>query len=95
VPHFSINFELRPYPALPIILDMPRIPEQSQISRFYSKLSMNNYLELVHVTDDLFSRYCMPVFENYPVDIDIDTTGIVVYGDTYECKKKDINSLPL
>jgi hypothetical protein len=84
----DINFELRPYPALPNILDMPRIPEQSQISRFYSKLSMNNYLELVYVMDDLFSSYCMPVFENYPVDIDIDTTGIVVYGDTYECKKK-------
>lgn len=84
----DINFELRPYPALPNILEMPRIPEQSQISRFYNKLSMDNYVELVHVMDVLFSSYCSPVFEEYPVDIDIDTTGIVVYGDTYEHKKK-------
>jgi hypothetical protein len=84
----DINYELRPYPALPQILGMDRIPEQSQINRVYHKLNIYNYDELLHIMQLQLNNYCFPLITEPTIDIDIDTTGIIAYGETYELRRK-------
>ena len=84
----DINIDLKLYTALPYIMGMPRIPEQSQISRIYHRLDIFNIFEIQQVMDAQISQYCIPLLGEGKVDIDIDTTGLVAYGDTYELRQK-------
>ncbi len=84
----DINFDLKPYTALPYILNIPRIPEQSQINRVYHRLDTYNLLEIQQVMETQNIQYCVPLLDEDKVDIDIDTTGLVAYGETYELRRK-------
>jgi hypothetical protein len=84
----DINFDLKPYTALSYIMNIPRIPDQSQINRIYHRLDIYNLFEIQQVMDTQIRQYCIPLLDEGKVDIDIDTTGIVAYGETYELRRK-------
>lgn len=69
-------------------MNIPRIPEQSQINRIYHRLGIYNLFEIQQVMDTQISQYCIPLLGDGKVDIDIDTTGLVAYGETYELRQK-------
>lgn len=83
----DINDKLLPYPSLAGLLDMERFPDQSQINRFLRRIGVKEVLDISLVFELLLKEYgiCM---SKGKVSLNIDSTGLVVYGDTYEFKAK-------
>ena len=83
----AINHLLRPYPQVARLLGMQGFPEQSSVSNFLHTMSAASLEEL-----DLVSQECQHQFgtstHEKVVDLDIDATGLTVYGATYQCAAK-------
>ena len=83
----DINHKLRPYPVVAELLGMPQFPDQSSISRFLHHLGVAQRLQLETVSEQLLHRFGLwQQLER--VDLDIDSTGLMVYGRTYEGRRK-------
>ncbi len=83
----DINHKLRPYPTVAELLGMTRFPDQSSISRFLHHLGVAQRLQLETVSEQLLQRFGLWQQREH-VDLDIDSTGLMVYGRTYEGMRK-------
>ncbi|MEW6681182.1 MAG: hypothetical protein AB1297_09250, partial [bacterium] len=82
----DINHKLKPYPELKRLLGIRDIPDQSTINRFLNRFNIKSLLDL-ELTFDLILQ---TIFfqEKRKVNLIIDVSGLVVYGDTYQFAKK-------
>ena len=83
----DINHKLRPYPAAAQWLGMEQFPDQSSVNRFLHQLGSQQRLQLELISEQLLQRFGL--WQLSPrVDLDIDSTGLMVYGPTYEGIRK-------
>jgi hypothetical protein len=83
----EINYTLRPYPVVAEMLGMRRFPDQSSVNRFLHECGGVQCLQLERISELLLLRFGLWHQLNR-VDLDIDSTGLMVYGDTYEGMRK-------
>jgi hypothetical protein len=83
----AINHTLRPYPVVAEMLGMPQFPDQSSINRFLHALGSVQVLQLERIAELLLHRFGLWQHLDR-VDLDIDSTGLMVYGSTYEGMRK-------
>jgi len=83
----DINDRLLPYPSLAGLLGMNRFPDQSQINRFLRRIGPGEIGDIDLVFELLLQRYGLCT-KGKKVDLNIDSTGLVCYGDTYQFKAK-------
>jgi len=83
----EINHKLVPYSTVANLLGMERFPDQSQINRLLRRIGLRDALDFERSFEVNIGRYILNELPE-KVDIDIDTTGLVVLGDTYEFSEK-------
>ena len=83
----DINHLLRPYPIVAEMLGMPQFPDQSSINRFLHHLGVAQSQQLVLISELLLHRFGL-WRQLERVDLDLDSTGLMVYGRTYEGRRK-------
>ena len=83
----DINDRLLPYPSLAGLLGMQRFPDQSQINRFLRRIGSREVGDIDLVFELLLKKHGL-CREGDKVDLNIDSTGLVCYGDTYQFKAK-------
>ncbi len=83
----DINHKLRPYPRVAELLGMRQFPDQSSINRFLHELCSPQRQQLEVISDLLLQRFGL-WHQQERVDLDIDSTGLMVYGHTYEGMRK-------
>jgi hypothetical protein len=83
----DINHRLRPYPIVAELMGMSQFPDQSSINRFLHQLNPAQCQQLELISELLLHRF--GVWRQCErVDLDIDSTGLLVYGRTYEGMRK-------
>jgi hypothetical protein len=83
----DINHKLRPYPIAAQLLGLPRFPDQSCINRFLHQLGAPQCRQLECISEQLLQRFGL-WRQADRVDLDIDSTGLMVYGRQYEGSQK-------
>jgi hypothetical protein len=83
----DINHKLRPYVAAAQWLGMERFPDQSSINRFLHQLGSQQRQQLELISEQLLQRFGLWQ-QSERVDLDIDSTGLMVYGRTFEGIRK-------
>ena len=83
----DINHKLRPYPMGARLLAMERFPDQSSINRFLHQLGGHQRQQLELISEQLLQRFGLWC-QTERVDLDIDSSGLMVYGRTYEGIRK-------
>ncbi|MDI6735624.1 MAG: transposase [bacterium] len=83
----EINHKLVPYSTVANLLGMERFPDQSQINRLLRRIGLKDVLDLERSLEINIGRYILNELPE-KIDIDIDSTGLVVLGDTYEFSQK-------
>ena len=83
----DINHKLRPYPIVAELLGMARFPDQSSVSRFLHHLGIAQRLQLELISEQLLCRFGL-WRQCERVNLDIDSSGLMVYGRTYEGRRK-------
>ena len=83
----DINHKLTPYPLAASLFGMDRFPDQSQINRFLNKIGPEQVSQLTLIFEAILDKLFL--FENkQKVDINVDVTGLVVYGEKYQFAKR-------
>jgi len=83
----DINHKLTPYPSAASLFGMERFPDQSGINRFLNKMGSEEISELCLIFEELLKKTAL--FQHQEkVDLNIDTTGLVVYGDRYQFARR-------
>lgn len=83
----DINHLLRPYPVAAQLLGMERFPDQASISRFLHQLGSQQRLQLELISEQLLQRFGL-WRQSERVDLDIDSSGLMVYGRCFEGSRK-------
>jgi len=83
----DINDRLLPYPSAAGLLGMEHFPDQSQINRFLRRIGPKEIQDIQLVFELLLKEYGL-CRRKEKVDINIDSTGLVCSGDTYQFKAK-------
>lgn len=83
----DINHKLRPYPVAAQLLGMQRFPDQSSINRFLHALDSPQRRQLELISEQLLQRFGL-YQQSERVDLDIDSTGLMVYGRQFEHSRK-------
>lgn len=83
----DINHKLRPYPLAAQLLAMKRFPDQSSVNRFLHQLGSAQHQQLELISELLLQRFGLWQQQDR-VDLDIDSSGLMVYGRTYEGSRK-------
>jgi len=83
----DINDRLLPYPSLAGLLGMEHFPDQSQINRFLKRMGLREIQNIDIVFELLLKKYSL-FKKKEKVDLNIDSTGLVCWGDTYQFKAK-------
>ncbi len=83
----DINHILRPYPVVAEMLGMSQFPDQSSVNRFLHHLGAAQSQQLVLISELLLHRFGL-WHQLERVDVDIDSSGLMVYGRTYEGRRK-------
>jgi len=84
----DINHQLKPYPALAQIFQLQRIPDQCTINRYLNMTQALDLCDLQLILEETQRNMGLWRLEQGPVDVDLDSTGLVVYGKTYEFANK-------
>jgi len=84
----DINHQLKPYPALAQIFQLQRIPDQCTINRYLNMTQALDLCDLQLILEETQRNMGLWRLEQGPVDVDLDSTGLVVYGKTYELANK-------
>ncbi|MDA8065828.1 MAG: hypothetical protein M0031_10070 [Thermaerobacter sp.] len=80
----GINRDLRPYPALAQLLGRPSLPDQSQVSRLLRGMTPWDLEDLLLVFEETLRRQSRSCSSSRPFTLDVDTSGLVADGRTYE-----------
>ncbi len=83
----DINHKLTPYSSVAFLFSMDRFPDQSGINHFLNRMTPEEITQLSLVFENILNRVAL--FKNEEkVDLNVDTTGLIVYGDKYQFVKK-------
>lgn len=81
----DINYVLKPYPGTARLLGMSSFPEQSNCNRFLKAFTFKNLSEL----DFIFNQITKLLYPQKIIKVyDVDATGIIANGKTYEYNEK-------
>ncbi|MEA1963657.1 MAG: transposase [Candidatus Aerophobetes bacterium] len=83
----DINHKLTPYPLAASLFGIDRFPDQSQINRFLNRMGPEQIIQLSLVFEAILDKVIL-FKDNQKVDLNVDATGLVVYGDKYQFAKK-------
>lgn len=83
----DINFKLRPYSQAARFLGMKRFPDQSSINRFLHRFGSPQRQQLELILQLLLQRFGL-WRQCARLDLDIDSTGLIVFGKTYQGASK-------
>jgi len=83
----DINHKLTPYPSAASLFRMNRFPDQSGINRFLNRMGPEQISQLSLVFEAILDKGILFKDEE-KVDLNVDVTGLVVYGDRYQFAKK-------
>jgi hypothetical protein len=83
----DINHQLKPYPALAQLFHLQQIPDQCTINRYINLTQGFDVGDLQLILEDTQRNLGLWRLEK-KVDVDLDSTGLVVYGKTYEFANK-------
>ena len=83
----DINHKLRPYPLAAQLLGRERFPDQSSVNRFLHQLGSPPHQQLELISELLLQHFGLWQ-QHDRVDLDIDSSGLMVYGRTYEGRRK-------
>jgi len=83
----DINYKLTPYPLAASLFGMDRFPDQSQINRFLNRMGPEQVTQLSLVFEDILGKVAL-FKDGEKVDLNVDVTGLIVYGDTYQFAQK-------
>ena len=83
----DINHKLTPYPSAASLFRMDRFPDQSQINRFLNRMGPEEITQLSLVFEAILDKVILFKDEE-KVDLNVDVTGLVVYGNKYQFAKK-------
>jgi len=83
----DINHKLTPYPLAASLFGMDRFPDQSQINRFLNRMGPEQVTQLSLVFEDILGKVAL-FKDGEKVDLNVDVTGLIVYGDTYQFAQK-------
>jgi hypothetical protein len=84
----DINHQLKPYPALAQIFQLEKIPDQCTINRYLNLTQAGDLSDLQLIFEQTQQKHGLWRLEQGPIDVDLDSTGLVVYGRTYEFANK-------
>jgi len=84
----DINHQLVPYTAEAELLGMSRFPDQSQINRFLRHLDGISLSQLDNIFSLSAQYFSLAAMLPDKVDIDIDSTGLIANGRTYQLNRK-------
>jgi len=83
----DINHKLTPYSSAASLFGMERFPDQSGINRFLNKMGPEEISEFCLIFEELLKKVVL--FRNQEkVDLNVDATGLVVYGNKYQFARK-------
>jgi len=83
----DINHKLTPYASAASLFGMYRFPDQSQVNRFLNRMGPEQISQLSLVFEAILDKVILFKDEE-KVDLNVDVTGLVVYGDKYQFAKK-------
>lgn len=83
----DINHKLTPYPSAASLFGMKRFPDQSGINRFLNRMGPEEISELSLIFEGVLEKVALFQYEE-KVDLNVDATGLVVYGNKYQFAKK-------
>ena len=83
----DINHQLKPYPALAQLFQLQQMPDQCTINRYIHHTQAFDLSDLQLILQDTQRNLGLWRLEKI-VDVDLDSTGLVVYGKTYEFANK-------
>jgi hypothetical protein len=83
----DINHKLTPYPSAASLFGMDRFPDQSGINRFLNRMGPEAITQLSLVFEAILDKVIL-LKDEEKVDLNVDVTGLVVYGDRYQFAKK-------
>ncbi|MDI6705265.1 MAG: transposase [Firmicutes bacterium] len=84
----DINEVLGPEKLAANLLGMEHFPDQSQINTLLTRTDDENIKQLENIHNELFSKYSLSTASNNDVVIDIDMSGLIAGGKTYEFSDK-------
>ena len=83
----DINHKLTPYTSAASLFGMDRFPDQSGINRFLNRMGPDEISQLSLVFEAILDKVIL-LKDEEKVDLNVDVTGLVVYGDRYQFAKK-------
>ena len=83
----DINHKLTPYRQAASLFGMDRFPDQSGINRFLNRMGPGEVSQLCLILEIISQKLALFQDED-KVDLNVDATGLVVYGDTYQFAQK-------
>jgi len=83
----DINHKLTPYPSAASLFGMERFPDQSGINRFLNRIGPEEISELSLIFEGVLEKVALFQDEE-KVDLNVDATGLTVYGDRYQFAEK-------
>jgi len=84
----EINEALVPDTAAANLIGLPQFPEQSQINRFLTRCTADNVAQLKAIHQELFCEHHLHQSEGKQIMVDIDQSGLIAGGKTYELANK-------
>ncbi len=78
----DINHKLRSYPSVASLFGMKRFPDQSGINRFLNRMGSEEIIQLSLIFEAILDKIALFQDEE-KVDVNVDATGLTVYGDRY------------
>jgi len=83
----DINHKLAPYPSAASLFGMERFPDQSGINRFLNRMGPDEIIQLSLAFEAILDKVIL-FKDQEKVDLNVDVTGLVVYGDRYQFAEK-------
>jgi len=83
----DINHKLTPYPLAASLFGMDRFPDQSGVNRFLNRMGPEQITQLSLVFEAILDKVIF-FKDQEKVDLNVDVTGLIVYGDRYQFAKK-------
>ncbi len=83
----DINHKLTPYPSAASLFKMKRFPDQSGINRFLNKMGPEEIIQLSLTFEAIVDKVAL-FQDKEKVDLNVDATGLVVYGNKYQFARK-------
>ncbi len=84
----DINEVLGPDKLAANLLGMEHFPDQSQINTLLTRTGEENIKQLENIQNELFSKYSLSTASHTDVVVDVDMSGLIAGGKTYEFTDK-------